>query len=134
MKKSILLVLASCCSLFLMLTSCEYEKLMEPADPDLCDTLMVTYESEMKAVIDRSCAYTGCHDGMGGIGPFDYTTYEGLTNVFDDIEARVIELRDDPALGMPPDNSVYEQSRKDNLTQRELDLFRCWIDAGFPRN
>ena len=122
------------CLSFVGLNSCEYNQLPEPEPPDLCDTLRVTYENQMKSIIDNSCAYSGCHDGMDGIGPFNFNNFEGLSNVFDKIETRVIELKDDPANGMPPNSSVFPRSRKDNLTERELDLFRCWIEAGFPRN
>ncbi len=120
--------------IWVLLSFCEYNQLPEPEAPDLCGTLRVTYEDQMKSVIDSSCAYSGCHDGAGGIGPFDFTNYEGLSQAFDDIPTRVIELRDDPAQGMPPNSSVFPRSRKDNLTPRELDLFRCWIEEGFPED
>ena len=92
----------------------------------------MTYNNQIKAIVDNSCAYSGCHDGAGGIGPFDYTNYDGLSNAFGVMRTRVVNLRDDPAQGMPPNRSVYPQSQKDNLTQQELELFECWINAGFP--
>ncbi|MCB0599154.1 MAG: hypothetical protein H6557_06955 [Lewinellaceae bacterium] len=117
---------------FLSLGACDYKKLPEPEPPEFCDTADVTYNNQIKAIVDNSCAYSGCHDGAGGIGPFDYTNYDGLSNAFGVMRTRVVNLRDDPAQGMPPNRSVYPQSQKDNLTQQELELFECWINAGFP--
>ncbi len=118
----------------LLLISCQYKQLPEPEPPEFCDTKDVTYEEDMKPIIDNSCAYSGCHDGVGGIGPFDYTNYEGLSNGFENMRMRVIELKDNPAQGMPPDSEIYPGSQKDDLTMEELQLFECWIEAGFPRN
>ena len=115
-------------------TACEYDKLPEPEIPELCETESVSYDDQMKNIIDNSCAYSGCHDGAGGIGPFNFTTYDGISHVFGSIRKHVIELKDDPGQGMPPNNSVYSQSRKDDLTEEELALFECWIDGGFPEN
>lgn len=134
MMRKTLFILLPAALLLVMLFSCEYNQLPEPDPPDLCDTVKVTYEDQMMSIIENSCAYSGCHDGMGGVGPFNYHTYDGLSNVFDKIETRVIVLEDDPASGMPPNSSIYPQSRKDNLTAEELDLFRCWIAEGFPKN
>lgn len=120
--------------LIVSFASCEYHQLAEPDPPQLCDTVRVTYADQIQSIIDSSCAYAGCHDGAGGIGPFDYTNYDGLANSFDDMRQRVIVLKDDPALGMPPNRSVYPQSQKDDLTPEELALFECWIEAGFPRD
>lgn len=114
--------------------ACEYNKLPEPELPEFCETADVTYNGQMKDIINNSCAYSGCHDGAGGIGPFNFTNYNGLSNAFGMMRTRVITLKDDPAQGMPPNSSVYPQSQKDDLTQEELELFECWIDAGFPED
>lgn len=115
--------------------SCMSKKL-EQIEPELCDTVMVTYESHIKEIIDNSCAYAGCHDGAGGIGPRDYTTYGGMeTHINNEsFKERVIDQKDDPAIGMPPNQSAWPQSLKDDLTLEELDLVQCWINAGYPEN
>ncbi len=114
--------------------ACTADELPPPPPPAECDTLQVTYVNYAKPIIDESCAYTGCHDGLGGIGPGDYTTYDGLLPVLNggQFKNRVFDRRDDPVIGMPPDKSVYPESLKDDLTSSELDLLRCWMEAGFP--
>jgi hypothetical protein len=115
--------------------SCMSKKL-EQVEPELCDTVMVTYESHIKEIIDNSCAYAGCHDGAGGIGPRDYTNLGGMQTHLDNgsFKERVIDQKDDEAIGMPPNQSVWPQSLKDDLTDEELELMQCWINAGYPEN
>lgn len=132
--KNNLILSAITLAFLLMWSACDYNKLPEPEQPEFCDTTEVTYDNQMKDIIDNSCAYTGCHDGAGGIAPFNYTNYDGLSNAFGVMRTRVVTFKDDPAQGMPPNSSAYPQSRKDDLTEEELELFRCWIEAGFPEN
>ena len=101
---------------------------------EICKTIMPTYTSTVKPIIDQTCAYTGCHAGRG-IAPGLYTTYNGLqvhirSGSFVD---RVINQKDNPTLGMPPDNSSYPESKQDDLTDEQLEIMQCWIQSGFPR-
>ncbi len=105
-----------------------------------CDSFETKYISDdpnvatVKDIIDQTCAYSGCHDGAGGIGPGDYNKF---SRIVQDIEngsfaARVITQRDNPSLGMPPDKSVYPQSLQDSLSQIQLEIITCWLQDGFP--
>ena len=101
---------------------------------DVCKSNMPTYETNIKDIIDQTCAYTGCHAGRG-IAPGLYTHYNGLivhirSGSFED---RVVKQKDHPTLGMPPDKSVYPESRQDDLTESQLEIMRCWIESGYPR-
>jgi hypothetical protein len=102
--------------------------------PDGCEPGIATYERNIKAIIEASCAYSGCHDGGSPGVPGDYRTYQGMRLFLNSgtVRTRVIDLRDNPALGMPPNRSVYSQSRKDELTPEEFELMRCWLNNGFP--
>ena len=127
---SVLLVFGVAC----FSSSCMSKKL-EQAEPEICDTLTnVTYNGLVKPIMDESCAYSGCHDGANGIGPGDYNNYNGLEPFLIDgsFEDRVILQKDDEVLGMPPD--VYIETQKADLTQEELDIIQCWINAGYPEN
>ena len=132
MKKSqfVICVLMIAASTFLV-QSCVSNMLDEPGPVDFCDTIDATYNGDIKGIIDSSCSYGGCHDGAGGIGSGDFTSYNSMQSRFSLVRRRVIEFQSDPSIGMPPDNSVYSQSQKDNLTQAELEAMTCWIDAGF---
>lgn len=118
---------------YLGMPACTNDVLPKPDLQAVCDTIKVTYENGIKDIIDQSCAYSGCHS-PGGIGTGNYTSYNGLLPILNNglFEERVITLRNDPAIGMPPNASVYPESQKDDLTEEELLLIQCWLLAGFP--
>lgn len=99
-----------------------------------CDSDEIpTYDGVMQEIIDRTCAYATCHDGSAtSDAPGDYTTFEGLRPDFEiGIMRRVIDLVDDPVLGMPPNDAVGGPI---DLAEADFLLFSCWIDAEFPEN
>lgn len=93
-----------------------------------------TYEADVKSIIDRSCAYSGCHSGTDA-GMFvsadskDYTNYEGLrTTLFNG----AFITRSVDSLNMPP--FYTPDGNPKELTQAELDILTCWADNGFPES
>jgi len=116
---------------FILLSNCTRDQLAQ-SQVD-CDE-SVTYNTMIKPIIDNSCSYSGCHDGGAGIGPANYTRYDGMLKHLNSgsFRSRTIDQRDSPSLGMPPDMSVYEETLKDDLTPEELEIMTCWLDNGFP--
>lgn len=104
---------------------------VEPAEG--CDNLIATYDTNVKPIIDQTCAYSSCHVS-GGIGPGDYSTYSGLSNIITNgsFVNRVIDQAANPSIGMPPDMSIYSFSLQDDLSPDQMEIIMCWIDAGFP--
>ena len=117
--------------LIIIIFSCNSDELPEP---EACDTLMPTYNTNVQSIIDQTCSYSGCHDGAGGIGPGDYSTFEGLAGSIQNgsFTDRVISSKDNPSRGMPPDASVYPESQQDDLSDSQLEILTCWIQNGFP--
>lgn len=108
---------------------CTADQLPEPKTAQDCDAQSITYESEIQYILETNCAYSGCHlDSAPGV----YTTYEGVLGVLGQgsFLERVVTLRDDPILGMPPD--FVPSNRPTSLSEEELRLIRCWLEAGFP--
>ena len=116
--------------LFLVINACDSAQ-TEPIEG--CESFVATYDTNVKEIIDLTCAYTGCHNGSGE-GPGDYRTFEGLTMIIRNgtFVSRVIDQADNPSLGMPPDFIVYPTSQQDDLSPEQLEIILCWIDAGFP--
>lgn len=119
--------------LFLALVSaCTQDKLPEPMVGDECSDLDATYNGAIKEIINQTCAVTGCHVSGGG-APGNFTTFAGLEGFANDgangFRDRVIVLRSDPNVGMPPDFATVSPQ---DLTDEQLEIFRCWADAGFP--
>ena len=74
--------------LSLCLSSCTNDVLPPPDKPGFCDSIMASYNTNVKAIIDESCAYSGCHDGSGGIGPGNYSSYSGILPVLESTSFR----------------------------------------------
>lgn len=93
----------------------------------------VDYNNFAKSVIDNSCAYAGCHDGVSAGTPGNFTTYAGLENFLNNgsFSSRVFDLKDNPVLGMPPDNAVNLGGVAD-LDPTTLEMLEEWAEAGFP--
>ncbi len=134
MKNNILifnfLLLASLC---IYNMSCTSDKLQEPMPSDICDDFNATYDGDIKAIVDATCALTGCHV-VGGGAPGAFETYAGLADFADNgpngLRDRVIVQREDTENGMPPSYSAGPQ----DLTDEQFEIFRCWVDAGYPEN
>lgn len=110
--------------------SCTTDTLPEPT-PTPCDNVMPTYTTNIRPIIEESCSYSGCH--LGG-APGLYDNYGGLLA---DLESglfrqRVLLRKDDPNVGMPPDYAP--EDRPKDLTDEELILIECWLEAGYPES
>ncbi len=127
--KNLILAFGTAC--MVIICSCTYDNLNEPivTPVEFCDTIPASYDLNIRTIVETNCAYTGCHSGAA---PGDYTTYEGMFSRLENgiIEDRVITQKDDPNIGMPPN---YATGPID-MTPQELDIFMCWLEAGFPEN
>lgn len=123
MKKCFLILL----SLVLFQISCKDD---EGGGSDIdCATRIVTYNSDIKAIVDRSCAYVGCHNRTAPTNsPHDYTTYAGMQIVLENgkLNERVLQKMD------MPDRDSVPNGRPERLTDEEKDLIECWLQDGYP--
>lgn len=103
---------------------CTYDVLTEPIQPEFCDTATVTYNNQVKAIIDNHCTYSSCHSGGA---PGNFTQYNGLKSRVDNgkIEERVLNLKN-----MPP--SYVPAGEPDSLTTEQLEIISCWLSQGAP--
>jgi hypothetical protein len=84
------------------------------------DCTKVTYSGDIKAIINKSCSLSGCHNTGSGNG--DFTTHAGLKAKSDNgtLRNRVLVKKD-----MPPSGA---------LSSEELAKIDCWIKNGSPDN
>lgn len=113
--------------------SCRTDKLDEPSLNTNCTPDAVTYDLQVKEIIDTYCSVSGCH-APGGDGPGDYTNYANMSPwlTATSFERSVVDLRDDPINGMPPDWTSNPAPQ--DLTEEDFDLIVCWIADGYPEN
>jgi len=107
-----------------VLQGCLNDKGLIPKSPETsCDSLNVSYNIDVKPLAEAKCGTIGCHDSSGS-APGNFTTYNALSGVSQAVKIRIQLDISDP-LHMPQGGV---------LTQEELDIFLCWIDAGAPNN
>ena len=111
-------------------SSCTSDKLPEPTIASTCTDTIPAYDPQVRQIIEETCAYAGCH--LDGSAPGVYDSYQGvLPNIESGaFRTRVLELKDDPNQGMPPDYAP--EGRPKDLTPEQLDLIECWLDSGHP--
>ncbi len=76
----------------------------------------VSFERDVRPIIETKCAIPACHDGSGNI---DYRTFANLARNPADVKART-QSGDMPRGGV--------------LTAEERAFIACWVDAGAPDN
>ena len=116
---------------FLVIQSCDKNTTPDDGTPEACATLDIAYNDEVKAIINNSCAYSGCHDGAtAGIG--DFRTYAGMKSRLDNgtIKDRAVSKDVTDPLHMPPSYATGPTE----LSPTELDMVHCWILDGYPEN
>jgi len=107
------------------IVSCTYDKV--PPENVECGSGIITYETGPKAIMNRSCAYSGCH--VTGNSSGDFSTFQGMKTRLDNgkFEKWVIEDR-----RMPP--SDVPQGKPRFLTEEEILILKCWALEDFPEN
>jgi hypothetical protein len=105
------------------MVACDYDQALEPTVGDNCENVIVSYENGVEELIERTCAYDGCH--VTGFSSGDYTSYESIIPFLEDIENRTLRVQD-----MPPDYSPDGKAK--SLTADEIQLLSCWIADGAP--
>jgi len=117
--------------LVIVLGSCKHDPIIpDPIPPvPFCEQANPTYIDTMMTIINLNCSYAGCHASGAGIG--DFTTYSGMLSRLDNgkIKERVIDMKDDASVGMPPN---YATGGPIDLTNEQLELFMCWLDNDYP--
>ena len=116
--------LAAALAILAVLAGCNYDQIMRDPDRLDCEAVQFTYAAQVREIINRNCAYSGCHDGISG-NPGNFMTYGGLVSRISNgqFESRVLLARD-----MPPSDATGPTE----LTQDELNDLTCWIEQGYP--
>lgn len=101
-------------------SSCYYDIEEELYPETSCNLENLTYDGEIKGIINMSCATTECHDGTTGRVPM--TNYDEVKALVDDgrLRTRAIERQDMPPSGPLP---------ACDMTQLDT-----WISAGAPES
>ncbi len=107
----------------LLCFSCTDDKVSENA-PD-CPSDPITYDADVRLILNTYCAYSGCHDG--GFRPEDFTSYDAMLPWLtpEKFEQEIISL-DMPPLSASPGLT--------ELSPEEFETIECWIEQGYLEN
>src|SRR5688572_13801685 len=110
-------------TLLLIVFSCVYhdtslipEESQPPENPVSCDDLAVSWQNDIRPIMQASCVIPDCHDG---ISLRSWNSYNEAKRSASAIKRRTQDR------SMPVDSS---------LPQEQIDKIACWVDAGSPNN
>lgn len=103
-------------------SSCTNDKLQDPStiSNPFCDTLQITYDLQIKPIIDASCAFVGCH--VQGFAYGDYSSFDGLVPYLNDTKFKKEVIT---TMSMPDGFS---------LSATDFELVECWVNKNYPEN
>lgn len=94
-----------------LLFSCSKDKAIDPNSIITeCDSTAVSYNRNIKQILDNNCALSGCHNSITKQSGFDYSNYTGAKQVYralDNINHRNGALLM-PTFGKMPDSLIVQ--------------------------
>ena len=114
------------CTVFLaviVIQSCDNNSLPEPPPvvegcPDV-----ISFESEIKPIINSSCATPGCHNGDNGP--------DRNWTVFSNVQGKRLSIKD--RINRPPGTPGHMPA-VGSLTADQIETITCWVDQGGLNN
>jgi hypothetical protein len=90
-----------------------------------CTGVTSTYTTDVKPLVDNSCAFSGCHNAASAASGFDLSTYGSVKNAAASAKF----------MGSMEHNSRYEAMPRGGtkLSDANLKLIGCWINNGMPQ-
>lgn len=129
MKKTLLIALTLAT---VLVYSCKEKEDPEPTKTnngnnqpqELCDSLAITYDGHIKAIMGTSCNLGGCH--ATGAGGFMLGTYVEVKTAAEKANFLGAIRHEDGFLPMP--------SGQPQLDSSLIEQLECWEKSGFPEN
>jgi hypothetical protein len=114
------------------LSSCYYdteEELYPDSGSSTCDTISVSYATDIVPIVSAKCSTPGCHAGVNAAAGIALETYVGVKEYLDADKARFLSsiTWDGSASNMPKGASA-------KISDCNINTIRAWINAGYPNN
>lgn len=89
-----------------------------------CTGLSPTYTTDIKAILDSSCAKSGCHDAASKQNGINLSAYGPASS----------ESHNDRFLGSIQHKKGYKAMPESagKLSKDNIDLLTCWVQNGSP--
>jgi hypothetical protein len=111
----------------LIYSSCSKDSIAPKYDftvPSGCDVSSVNYSPEIKLIISKNCAYSGCH--FPGENNYDFTKYEVVAD-------RIRSGRFTERMYLPVSHPLHMPTGT-TINPCEFAQLMTWINNGFPEN
>ena len=114
------------------LTGCYYdteEELYPDSGSTTCDTITVSYATDIVPIVSAKCSTPGCHAGVNAAAGIPLETHAGVKGFLDTDKALFISsiIWDGNASNMPKGAST-------KMSDCNINTIRAWINAGYPNN
>jgi len=114
------------------LSRCYYdteEELYPDSGSIVCDTISVSYATDIVPIMNSKCSTPVCHASSNTIGAIPLETYVELKDYLIADKARFISsiIWDGNASNMP-------QGASAKISDCNINTIRAWINAGYPNN
>ncbi len=114
------------------LTGCYYdteEELYPDSGSTICDTVSVSYATDIAPIFNTKCSVPGCHAGVNAAAGIALETYVGVKAYLDADKARFISsiIWDGNASNMP-------KGASSKMSDCNINTIRAWINASYPNN
>lgn len=104
----------------LALTQCKKETI----DAYDCTGVAPTYTTDVKSILDASCATSGCHNASSAKGGYNLSTYQGAQQA----------AGKEAFLGSIQHKSGFSKMPRggSKLAETNIKLISCWVQNGMP--
>lgn len=109
------------------LQSCYYDNEQFLYGENVCDTTVaVTYNEQIKSIMDLRCASSACHGGPYPANDVNLTTYSGVRYATESLGLLCSIRHEAGCLPMPKD--------EEPLSSCDISLIEKWQRDGYPEN
>jgi hypothetical protein len=115
-------VLFSVCCLIVLAIACKDDDTPDEVD---CTGLTPTYTADVKAILDSSCAKSGCHNSSDLANNIDLSTYATASAISQEPRFLGAINHKSGFSPMPQDD--------DKLPTATIELLTCWVETGSPQ-
>lgn len=121
MKHKIFKLLVPGLVLVILFTQCAKEEV----DIVDCNGVTATYTSNVKAILDASCATSGCHNASSKKAGYDLSNYDNAK----------AGAQKEAFLGSIQHKSGYSKMprRASKLSDADIKSISCWVQNGMPK-
>lgn len=109
--------------------SCYYDKADQVYPVNSCDTVGMTYTTNIKPILDQNCALSGCHDAASASSGYDFSIYDGSTG---SNSGALQAAQNGSLLGTVTHASGYSPMPKGSaqLSTCNIDKLTAWVNQG----